>query len=610
MVHRFPPAGKPLIVALVMTVAVIAPMQVASAVTLFTEGFESGNLSNWTSTTAFTAQQAIVRTGSWAGRASASSGPAFASKTIPAQTDVYLRAFTRVASHAGTNQILRMSSSAGGGSLVSLNLTNSHQLQVKNNVLATTRSTGVTLAQGTFVDLQLHLRIDGTNGSVDLWVNGVMAPGLAGAWNFGTTPIDGVVIGAQAAGNPAMDVVYDDVEVATTFIGGGPPPMPPATPTNFRATGVFHDHVDLAWNASSGATGYTVYRGGTVIGTTASSTFSDTTVDPETNYQYSVDAFNSEGSSPQSSPPISVTTPAAPTGGGTVVMAAGDIACDPADSNYNGGNGTSSKCRQKFTAQLLAGADHVLAIGDTQYDCGGLSAFNTSYDPTWGVYKGITSPILSDEDYDTSGTGCGAAGADGYFSYFNSRLVAQEGATAEDPTKGYYSFDIGGWHVVALNSECVRIPGGCGENGAQNNWLEADLAASSAQCEVALLHAPLFTSKQPSGTVDNSVKPLVDDLYAGGVEMVLSGDKHFYERFWPQTPSGARDDANGIVQWVVGVGGKSRNGLSTFRRPNSAAATAGTFGVLELTLNSGSYAWDFIVEGNNGFTDTGSASCH
>ena len=609
MPRRSPRAARPLIVALVMTIAIIAPTQTASAATLFSDGFESGTTAGW-NTTAFTAQQTITRTGLWAGRATASNGPAFASKTISGQTDVYLRAFVRVVSHSGTNQLLRMSSSTGSGSLVSVNLTSSNQLQVKNNVLATTRSTGITLAQGTFVDLQLHLHIGGANGAVELWVNGALAPGLAGAWDFGTTPIDSVVLGAQASGSPAMDVVYDDVEAATTFIGGGPPPPAPATPTGFQATTVLHNRVDLTWNASSGATGYTVYRGGAFLATTANTSYADTTVQPQNTYQYSVDAFNAGGNSPQSAPPISVTTPAAPPGGGSVVRAAADIACDPADPNYNGGNGTSSQCRQKFTAQLLAGADHVLAIGDAQYNCGGLSAFNTSYDPTWGVYKGITSPILSDEDYDTSGTGCGAAGADGYFSYFNSRLVAQPGNTAEDPAKGYYSFDIGAWHVVALNSECTRIPGGCGENGAQNNWLEADLAASSAQCEIALLHAPLFTSKQPSGSVDNSVKPLVDDLYAGGVEMVLSGDKHFYERFRPQTPSGLRDDANGIVQWIVGVGGKSRSGLSTFRRPNSATATAATFGVLELTLNSGSYAWDFIVEGNNGYSDTGTASCH
>ena len=608
MPRRSPRAVRLLIVAITMAVAVYAPMTTASAVDLFQDNFESGNLVAWTSTSSFTAQQALTHGGAWAGRATAASGPAFASKTIAGQTDVYLRAFVRVVSHGGANQILRMGSSTGVGSTISLLLLNSNQLQVKNHVAAgEVRNTGVTLTPGTWADLQLHLHIGGANGAAELWVNGVPAGGLSGAWNFGTTPIDSVVLGAQAPASPAMDVVYDDVVAANTFIGGGGGPTIPPTPTGLAAN-PFFDHVDLSWNPSSGATNYTVYRGGVVLDTTTSTSFTDNTVDPQMTYQYSVDAFNDAGHSAPTAQ-MSVTTPSAP-GGGVVVRAAGDIACDPADTAYGGGNGTSTKCRQKFTAQLLAGADRVFAIGDTQYDCGGLSAFNASYNPTWGVYRNITHPILSDEDYDTVGTGCGAAGADGYFSYFGSQLAAQPGNTAEDPTKGYYSFDVGTWHAIALNSECVRIPGGCSEGGAQNDWLEADLAASTAQCTLALLHAPLFTSKSPSGTVDGSVRPLVQDLYDAGVEMFLSGDKHFYERFRPQDPQGNLDNANGIVQWIVGVGGKSRNGLSTFRRPNSATGTAATFGVLELTLNSGSYGWDFIVEGNNGFRDAGSASCH
>jgi hypothetical protein len=609
MPRRSPRAARLMIVTLVMTIAVSAPSNTAFAVDLFQDDFETGNLSAWTTTNSFTAQSAITHAGSWAGRATATSGPAFASKTISGQTDVYLRSFVRVVSHGGANQILRMGSSTGAGSTISLILLNSNQLQVKNHVAAgEVRNTGVTLVPGTWVDLQLHLHIGGANGLAELWVNGVQAGGLSGAWNFGTTPIDSVVLGAQAPSGPAMDVAYDDVKAATTFIGGGGGPTIPPTPTGLTPTGVFHDHVDLTWNPSSGATGYTVYRAGTFLATTTSTSFTDGTVDPETTYLYSVDAFNDAGHSAPSNQ-ISVTTPAEPSGGGIVVRAAGDIACDPADPAYNGGNGTSTKCRQKHTAQLLSGADRVFAIGDAQYNCGGLSAFNTAYNPTWGVYKNITHPILSDEDYDTSGTGCGAAGADGYFSYFNSQLVAQPGNTAEDPTKGYYSFDVGTWHVIALNSECVRIPGGCGEGGAQNNWLEADLAASTAQCTMALLHAPLFTSKSPDGTVDGSVRPLVQDLYDAGAEMFLSGDKHFYERFRPQDPQG-NADPNGIVQWVIGVGGKSLNKLSTFRRPNSATANSSTFGVLELTLNTGSYGWDFIVEGSSTYRDSGSASCH
>ena len=608
---RRSPQAKLLIVAMTFATVLLAPTQVGHAATLFQDGFETGTLVNWTTSQSFSVQGTIVRTGAWAGR-TAPSGGSYALKNLGAgSTELFMRAFVRVVSHASSASIplFRMRSSTAP--LVTLNLEGNNLLSVRNNPAMADRITTVSLPTGSFVELQLHLRIGGTSGLVELWVNGAPVGGLGDPWNFGTAQIAEIVLGRQSTASATNDVVYDDVEVANTFIGGGPPPTAPPTPTGLSAT-PFFDHVNLSWNASSGATGYTVYRGGVALmPTTTATSFTDNAVQPNTTYLYSVDAFNGGGHSAPSAQ-ISVLTPPAPSGGGTVVRAAADIACDPIDTAYNGGNGTSTKCRQKHTAQLLAGADRVFAIGDTQYDCGGLSAFNTSYNPTWGMYKSLTHPILSDEDYDTSGTGCGTAGADGYFSYFNSQLAAQPGNTAEDPAKGYYSFEVGTWHVIALNSECVRIPGGCGEGGAQNNWLEADLAASTAQCEIALLHAPLFFSKTNSTGVDSSVRPLVQDLDAAGVEMVLSGDKHFYERFAPQDPTTAAPKANGIVQWVVGVGGKSHNGLAAAgsRRPNSVTGTASTFGVLELTLNNGTYGWDFIVEGGSSFSDTGSASCH
>lgn len=611
MPRRSPRAARLLIVALTATIAVSAPMNNALAVDLFQDGFESGNLGAWTTTNAFIAQQAITNTGAWAGRATASSGPAFASKTISGQNDVYLRAFVRVVSHAGTNQLLRMGSSAGSGSTISLILLQSNQLQVKNHVLAgETRNTGVTLTPGTWVNLQLHLHIGGANGAAELWVNGVPAGGLAGAWNFGTAPIDSVVLGAQAGSTPAMDVAFDDVHAATTFIGGGGGTNPPATPTGLATTSVAHNRVDLTWNASSGATGYTVYRNGSPIGSPGTTSFSDGTVQPSTSYQYTVDAFNGGGNSPQSFP-ITVNTPPAPTGGGSVVMAAGDIACDPASSSFKSGNGTSSQCRAKYTAPLLADADRVLALGDTQYECGGATAFAQSYDKSWGAYKSKTYPAVGDEEYATTGgTGCGSSssGADGYFGYF--------GAVAQGPG-GYYSYDFAGWHFVVLNSECSAPGvGGCAEGSPQNNWLEADLAANNEVCTLAYWHRPAFFSKvngNRTAGAASAVRPFWDDLYAEGAEIVLTGHSHWYERFAPQTSSGAASP-NGIVEWVVGTGGKSHNtnalAAPASRHVNSVTANASTFGVLELTLSASSYSWRYLVEGSSSYNDTGTASCH
>jgi len=382
---------------------------------------------------------------------------------------------------------------------------------------------------------------------------------------------------------------------------------PPPAPTDLDGSATASE-VGLDWSASPGAIGYTVYRDGSPLSTATSPSYTDTAVAPQTGYSYTVDAFNGSGSSPRSSP-FAITTP--PGAEGTsIVMAAGDIACDPADRWFNDGNGTSNKCRQRHTAELLSGADHILTLGDQQYECGGLSAFRDSYDLSWGRFLAITHPILADEEYGASGTGCGEAGADGYFSYFADRL-ATHGASASDPERGYYSFDIGAWHVIALNSECSRIPGGCGDGGAQNDWLEQDLAASGSRCTIALTHQPLFASKAPGAGVTSSLRPTWNDLYDHGVEMVLSGDSHWYERFAPQAPDGSADP-NGVVQWIVGAGGKSHGGLALegARMPHSETATAATFGVLRLELGDDGYAWRYKVEGSSSYTDSGAATCH
>jgi hypothetical protein len=591
-----------MLVGSIIAMTLLVPARPVRAAELLLDGFESGTLAQWSSTTNFVAQQGIVFAGSWAGRATATNDAANASATLATpQSDVYLRSFVQLVSHTGSTPLLRMRT-ATGAVLASLNVNASDELVFKNVVTGATSSGGVTMPTGVFVELQLHVFVSGAAGVAEVWIDGVPNAAMSGSENFGTTPVGRVVLGRNDVPSSAsMDVVFDDVVASTTFVGGDPGGDPPATPTGLATTSVTASAVGLTWSPVGGATGYTVYRDGSQIGTPGSTTFVDGTVQPETTYDYTVDAFNGNGNSAPSAP-LQVTTPPGSSGDGIVVRAAGDIACDPADTYFNNNNGTSTKCRHKWTGQLLAGADRVFALGDTQYECAGLSAYNQSYDPTWGQHKAITHPILSDEDYDTSGTGCGAAGPDGYFAYWGAAAGPQPG--------GYYSFDLGGWHVVALNTECSKPGvGGCDENSPQNDWLEQDLNASPAECTIALMHTPRFASKKNNAQVNAEMLPLWEDLYAAGVEIVLSGDSHFYERFAPQNPQGAAD-ANGVVQWVVGVGGKNRGGLASTRRVNSMKATAKTFGVLELTLHQGSYDWDFLVEGSLAFTDTGSATCH
>ena len=288
--------------------------------------------------------------------------------------------------------------------------------------------------------------------------------------------------------------------------------------------------------------------------------------------------------------------------GDPVVAAAGDIACDPSSSSFNSGNGSSSSCRQKYTSDLLvnAGLSAVLLLGDNQYYCGGYQAFLQSYDLSWGRVKSITRPAVGNHEYLTSGgTGCTSAnqGAAGYFNYF--------GAAAGERSKGYYSYDIGTWHLIALNSNCSSA-GGCSASSPQGQWLEADLAAHSNFCTLAYWHIPLFSS---GGRASSNSKPFWQALYNHNADLILSAHDHIYERFAPQTPTGTVDPVRGIREFIVGSGGANHTSLVQIAA-NSELRDASTFGVLKLTLHPTSYDWRFVPEAGKSFTDSGTVACH
>ena len=284
-----------------------------------------------------------------------------------------------------------------------------------------------------------------------------------------------------------------------------------------------------------------------------------------------------------------------------VVAAAGDIACAPP------GTRTASKCHQAATADLLAGADAVLPIGDEQYNCGQLSAFNQVYNPSWGRFNNVSHPAVGDNEY--AGNGCSTPGAAGYYTYFGDRASPREpGCTI--PCQGYYSYDVGAWHVVALNSECTQPGvGGCSATSPQTQWLKADLAAHPNTCTLAYFHRPYFSDK--GGTVAK-VKQLFTALYNGGADVLLVGHQHIYERFRLQNPSGQEASANGIRQFIVGTGGRSQSALAPTPPTGQEERNSGTFGVLKLTLHPTSYDWQFDDEANASkpFSDSGTQACH
>jgi Calcineurin-like phosphoesterase len=279
-----------------------------------------------------------------------------------------------------------------------------------------------------------------------------------------------------------------------------------------------------------------------------------------------------------------------------VIAAAGDIACDPDDPGFNGGAGTADRCHQRATSDLLVGAGlaAVLPLGDIQYDSASLSNILAVYEPTWGRVKAISRPILG--NHESSGTG--------YFDYFNGAGVLD--GPAGPRGKGYYSFDVGSWHLVALNSNCSMVS--CSAGSEQEQWLRADLAAHPTSCTLAYWHHPRYSSGHDGS--NTSMQPLWEALYDADVEILLSGHSHNYERFAALGRDGAPDPAEGIRQFVVGTGGAFFTGGLDSLIANSEVAQNDTFGVLFLTLRPTSYDWRFAPEAGKTFTDTGSGLCH
>jgi hypothetical protein len=196
-------------------------------------------------------------------------------------------------------------------------------------------------------------------------------------------------------------------------------------------------------------------------------------------------------------------------------------------------------------------------------------------------------------------------GAAGYFDYFNGAGNAH--GPAGERARGYYSFDVGSWHLIALNSVCDEV-GGCHAGSPQERWLRADLAAHPARCTLAYWHHPRFSS----GLQSSSTRfiPFWQALYEAGVDVVLNGHDHSYERFAPQDPEGQLDPDHGIRQFVVGTGGGSHYGFPGVILPNSEAQNADTFGLLMLTLHPTRYDWEFVPMAGKTFQDSGTAACH
>jgi hypothetical protein len=295
------------------------------------------------------------------------------------------------------------------------------------------------------------------------------------------------------------------------------------------------------------------------------------------------------------------------------------------------GAGDIAKCSQdnnaEATAALLANIPGtVYTLGDNAYPDGTRAQFANCYDNYrlsdgsifdtsrtvwWGQHKARTMPTLGNHEYHTFG-------AQPYFDYFSAvngfkpppapvpNTTANPGLT---PGKGYYSYDRGSWHIVALNSNCNKV-GGCGKDSTQGKWLRSNLAnTTNKQCTLAYFHHPLYATG--NNTATPAVKPLWKILYGRGADVIVSGHAHRYERYAPITPDGVIDSQNGIRQFVAGTGGDPGGSeIYLDDAPGVQVVETGTSGVLKLDLGGGSYSWEFVPIAGQTFTDSGSDSCH
>ena len=291
-----------------------------------------------------------------------------------------------------------------------------------------------------------------------------------------------------------------------------------------------------------------------------------------------VDPGATDPAQPPADPPVDPPPP--PPDDYPQLLAAGDIAdCTP-------GAEQTATLLDRFRGT-------VTPLGDTAYPSGTYEDFMNCYDPTWGRHKHRTRPAVGSHEY-------ASPGALPYWDYF--------GDAAGEVGKGWYSFDLGAWHVVVLNSACTEA-GGCSEGSPQLEWLRADLAANPSLCTAAYWHIPRYSSGAKHGD-DLKAVPFWQVLYEHGVEFVMGANDHHYERFAPQTPFGDLDLTDGIRQFVVGTGGRFLRPMTETPPANSETRDSATHGILRVGLLDESYEWEFVPVDGGTYTDMGSTGCH
>jgi len=378
--------------------------------------------------------------------------------------------------------------------------------------------------------------------------------------------------------------------------------------------------------------------------------------------------------------------PYAPVDRPPVLAVVGDVACQPgaepsgekAGENCNGDTVQNLYASQAATAQQIENMkpDLVALLGDEQYQVGQYSDFENSYELTYGAFKLITRPSPGNHEFYTEHGAIGVAGY-GYFSYFNgvqhnpdgtimTATVANNpdtGGTFTQPVPfsdgqaghfeetgglgntvpaggpvgvgdGWYSYNLGAWHLISLNIECETQPGGCSAMGpwfaSELQWLKEDLAADHSECTLAYWHQPTYSAANGLSEEGTTAQAFWQLLYEYGADLILNGHDHLYARYRPLDASGNYDPRKGIREFIVGTGGETLDTVATtgtasdpsgnnnFNAENLQAATGDYWGVMALTLDQNGYQWDFEsalkdpaqTSAPASYSDKGFGTCH
>ncbi len=281
-----------------------------------------------------------------------------------------------------------------------------------------------------------------------------------------------------------------------------------------------------------------------------------------------------------------------------LVVAVGDISCDPTSQYVGGENPT--KCQDTKVANVIstAGAEKILLLGDIQYDNGTLAKFQQAFNKNWGGLMSYFLPAPGNHEYETKG-------ASGYFDYFNG--VNTDGGIAGIRTQGFYKTSVGSWSLYSLNSNCKNI-GGCEPGSPEYTWLEAELAKDNNTCKLAFWHHPIVSSSEHGAQTEDTSRMvgIYSLLDSHKTSLVLNGHDHVYERFAPQNSLG-QANANSIRQFTVGTGGKDLY-KKVATKPNSEFFNNTNFGYLKLSLGDNKYDWQFNAVDNT-LLDSGTANC-